>query len=65
MILAINYADDKYKITQKFNSKCALKFGADEVREYSPEDLSAEFKEKNKDILSHPRGGIGFGNHIL
>lgn len=57
MILAINYADDRYKVTQKFNTKCALKFGADKAREYSPEDLSAEFREKNKDILTCPRGG--------
>lgn len=57
MILAINYADDKFKATQKFNTKCALKFGADKVREYSPEDLSAEFRENNKEILTCSRGG--------
>ena len=57
MILAINYADDKYKVTQKFNSKRALRFGADKVREYSPDDLEADFREKNNEILNKPRGG--------
>ena len=31
MIIAINYADETYAVTQKFSSKCALKFGADRV----------------------------------
>jgi hypothetical protein len=34
----------------------AKKFGADKVIEYSPKDLSDEFKEKNKDILQYQRG---------
>lgn len=55
-IVAINYADHKYKIAQRFNSKQAKKYGADRVIEYSEGKLSDEFKEKNKDILKLERG---------
>lgn len=57
MILAINYSNDRYRAAQKFNSKRAKRFGADQVKEYSPEDLSEEFKLKNLDILHYQRGG--------
>lgn len=57
MILAINYADDKFKKAQNFNSKMALKFGADRIKEYSDKDLSEQFKEKNKEIFRCVRGG--------
>lgn len=57
MILAINYADEKWKPAQKYNSKCALKYGADEVTEYGPELLDKDFKEANKELLSFKRGG--------
>lgn len=66
MILAINYAVGAFKITQKFNTKRALKFGANRVKEYSLENLSNEFRTKNEEILEYERGGgIGYGNHIL
>lgn len=57
MILAINYSDDRYKIAQKFNSKSALKYGADKVREYGPADIDEDFKKRNADIFSYERGG--------
>lgn len=57
MILAISYADERFQQTQKFNTKRALKFGADKVLEYSYDTLSDEFKEKNKSIFKYTRGG--------
>lgn len=57
MILAINYAVGAFLTTQKFNSKRALKFGADKVKEYTLEDLSDEFRIKNEAILKNKRGG--------
>lgn len=53
----INYADEKYRKTQKFNSwsgKHIAKF--DRIIEYSPKDLDNSFKEKHKNILDKPRG---------
>lgn len=55
-IVAINYANQDFKCAQRLNSKTAKKFGADEVIEYGPEDLDADFREKNKEILSRSRG---------
>ena len=55
MVCAINYADERYRKTQKFNSKMAKKHGADKVIEYTEHDLSEEFKEKNKEILDGNR----------
>ena len=57
MIIAINYADDRFATAQKFNSKTAYKYGADRVIEYSKEDIDADFYDKNKDILDEERGG--------
>ena len=57
MVCAINYADERYRKTQKFNSKMAKKHGADKVIEYTEHDLSEEFKEKNKEIFRYSRGG--------
>lgn len=63
MVCAINYADERYRKTQKFNSKMAKKHGADKVIEYTEHDLSEEFKEKNKKIFSIAEEvGIGFGS---
>lgn len=56
MVVAINYANDMYRPAQKFNSRRALKFGADKVIEYSPEMLPEDFVEKNQEILRYPRG---------
>ncbi|WP_234123161.1 hypothetical protein [Clostridium hydrogenum] len=58
MKIAINYADDKFKKQQDYNTKTAYKKGkVDLVIEYSPKDLDDEFKKKYEHILSHKRGG--------
>jgi hypothetical protein len=57
MILAVNYADKHFKRAQRLNSKTAKKWGADKVIEYGPEDIDEEFFERNKKILTNPRGG--------
>jgi hypothetical protein len=57
MIIAANYADKKFRRAQRLNSKTARQFGADKVIEYGPEDIDRDFYEKNKEILSNPRGG--------
>lgn len=57
MILAINYADYKYRKTQKFNSETAIHKGkVDKVISYSPKDMDRIFFEKNKKILEQSRG---------
>lgn len=57
MILAINYANERFKKAQHFNSKTALKWGADKVIEYGPQHLDEQFIENNKYLYSHSRGG--------
>lgn len=57
MLLAISYADEKWKPAQKYNLKCALKYGADKIIGYGPECLDKKFREKNKELLSYKRGG--------
>ena len=40
MIVAINYADEKYKAAQKYNTNTAYKKGrVNKVIEYSPSDI--------------------------
>lgn len=57
MILAINYANQKYRRSQRFNSQTAVDKGkADKVIEYTPQDIDVLFREKNKDILRNKRG---------
>lgn len=57
MIVAINYADWKYKKAQKFNSKTAVEKGkVDSVICYSPKDIDVAFRKKNENILSRKRG---------
>lgn len=56
MIVAVNFADEKYGNAQKLNSKTAKKWGANKVIEYSPDDIDEEFKKENKYILSQSRG---------
>lgn len=56
MILAINYADKSFAKAQKWNLETALYWGADKVIGYTPEDIDAEFREKNKEILSATKG---------
>jgi hypothetical protein len=57
MIIAANYADRKFKRAQKLNSKTARQYGADRVIEYGPDDIDRDFYERNREILSNPRGG--------
>ena len=57
MILAINYADPKYRKTQQFNSATAVHKGkVDKVVSYSPRDMDCIFAEKNRKILKQNRG---------
>ena len=56
-IVAISYSNERYQKQLKFNKKSALEIGkVDEFYDYGPEDIEAEFMEKNKDILSRKRG---------
>lgn len=57
MIVAINYANAKYRKAQKVNSKTAISKGkVDKVISYSPSNLDADFRRKNSAILSQKRG---------
>ena len=57
MIIAINYADEKYKKAQKINTKSAYRKGkVDKVIEYGPKDIDLEFQEENKKIFEYSRG---------
>lgn len=57
MIVAINYADPKYRKTQRFNSATAIYKGkVDKVISYSPKDIDTSFRNKNKMILEKKRG---------
>lgn len=58
MKIAINYADDKFKNQQGYNTKTAYRKGkVDLVIEYTPKDLDIDFKTKYDHILSQKRGG--------
>lgn len=56
MIIAINYANSEFKKAQQLNLKTALKWGADKVIGYAPEDIDADFAKRNKDILAVKKG---------
>ncbi|MGG3625214.1 hypothetical protein ABES25_16870 [Bacillus gobiensis] len=57
MKILINYADEKYKRTQKFNSWTGKHIGKlDKVYSFGPEDIDKEFYNKNKHILDIKRG---------
>ena len=57
MFHLINFADDKFKFAQKFNSKTAKKFKIfDTITEYKPENIDEAFKTKNKHIFIFERG---------
>ena len=57
MIIAVNYADQKFQRAQKLNSKTARQWGADRVLEYGPGDIDETFRRRNQEILDTPRGG--------
>lgn len=57
MIIAINYADDNYKLQQEYNTQTAWKKGkVDCVIEYHPKDIDSAFLDKNKHIFAYKRG---------
>ena len=59
MIVAINYSKVALKgfnKAQHLNSKNAKKWGADKVIEYSYDDIDEEYKRKNAELFSRPRG---------
>lgn len=57
MIVAINYANSKYRKTQGFNSATAIHKGkVDRVISYAPKDIDSLFWNKNKKILERKRG---------
>lgn len=57
MIYCINYADEKFRQQQKYNTRTAYAKGkADKVIEYSPIDIDDVFKTKNKTIFANSRG---------
>lgn len=56
-IIAISYANRKYKKQLEVNKKSALEIGkVNEYYSYSPNDIDPDFKNKNKYIFSLPRG---------
>ncbi len=56
MVVCINFADNRYKSAQQLNSKTALKWGADRVIEYSPNDIDEGFQKKNEYIFRNLKG---------
>lgn len=57
MKILINYANDKYKRTQKFNSWTGRHVGKfDKIYSFGPEDIEEDFYEDNKEILGVSRG---------
>lgn len=57
MVVLINFADGRYRKTQKFNTWSARHIGhVDKVVEYSPSDIDTAFYEENKSILDIKRG---------
>lgn len=56
LIVAINYANYRYKKSQLLNKKTAYKWGADKVICYDPSDIDESFYEKNKKIFEAERG---------
>lgn len=58
MILAINFADYRYKKPQKLNALSARYFAeTDKIISYTPEDIDEKFKNEHNHLLSNPRGG--------
>lgn len=56
-IVVVNYANDKYKKAQEFNTLTALKKGkASEVFSYSDLNIDKKFYNEHSDILSISRG---------
>jgi hypothetical protein len=57
MIYVINYADENFEESRKYNTKTAYSKGkADKVIEFSPDDIDSDFKKRNSKIFSYKRG---------
>ncbi len=56
MIIAINYADKNFAKAQRLNLKTAKQWGADKTIAYTPDDIDADFFERNKEILNIKKG---------
>ena len=57
MIYAMNYANKKYRKSQRLNTKTAYSMGGvDWVFEFTPGDIDEEFRKKNKKILDAVKG---------
>lgn len=57
MIAAVVYAGGQYKEAMEYNARTARKKGGvDQVYMYSSADIDPAFREKNRHILSQPRG---------
>lgn len=57
MTLLINYANAEFRKSQQLNSQTGRDVGKfDEVISYSPQDIDAEFRERNKHILKQVKG---------
>lgn len=60
MIIAVNFADKKFRRNQKWNSVSAKLLGKiDKVIEYSPEDIEKEYFETNKESVKYSEKGLG------
>jgi hypothetical protein len=58
MLYLVNYADEKFKSAQRYNSRTALTHGGfDHVFECDPAGIDPAFAQENHAILSLPRGG--------
>ena len=57
MKILINYADDKYKKTQQFNSWTEKHIGGfGKIIEYGPQDIVSEYRESYKEIFEVASG---------
>jgi len=60
-IVVINYCDEKFELSRKYNSFTAYKFGnADKVIEYSAKDIDNKYYSDNEEILGDKTRGDGF-----
>lgn len=58
--VAINYADQKYRVSQKYNTMCAYRYGKlDKVIEFGPRDIDQEFKKNNSQWFVEGQAQIG------
>lgn len=57
MIIAVTYSTENYTSMRKLNVETAYqKGGADQVIEFTEDDIDSSFKEKHKSIFSYRRG---------